>query len=610
MSLQKIHDIVKNKWFSGAIFTVISLAFMLWGVSFYLHDGAGASDAAVVGGTKISAAAVNDRYQIILRQNPKLVSSSPAEQQQLKQAALNSLINEQLVLSTANQLGLAVSPQQVSQVVLQIPAFQENGRFSPQRLQQFLMNSNLSQEQFAQQLSDSLLTSQLSSFFQLSNFALPNEVQSAYQLTEQQRDFSLVSISAKPFMTKVIVSDRAIMNFYQQNQAQFSEPEKVKIDYIEVSPKSILDKLNISDAAAKQYYENNIADYRSPQQWMVQRIGVNQAKMAEIVAKLKQGVPFEKLYANNNGKQMLINAAQLDDEEIAALNQIKPNQLTQAINVAGVEVLYRLIEAKPLTTKPFAQVATQVKNLLKQQAANTQLAELNNQLSNVTYTNPNTLAPAAKQLKLELLHSDWFARDGAKTGIAADPAVVAAAFSDDVLVQGNNSTPVTLKEGSVIVLRVVQHTPSQALPLEQVKNKIHAILQLQLAQAQAALLANKMLLGLQAKKSLNVLAQENHLRVQMEHGIKADTKQFDAAIVSQVFQLSAAQPFALLALPSGDSALVYLHSVHMGDFTKATAKEKQQISDAFALGQAKQVAGLYMNGRQQAAKVKILLKNS
>lgn len=608
MSLQKIHSVVKNKWFSGAIFTLISIAFVLWGVSFYLHDGAGAGDAAVVGSTKISAQAVNDRYQMILRQNPKFASVNPAEQQQLKQAALNSLINEQLVLNAANKLGLAVSPQQISQVVLQIPAFQENGRFSPQRLQQFLMNSNLTQAQFAQQLSDSLLGSQMSGFFQLSNFALPNEVKLAYELTEQQRDFSLVSIPAKSFMKTVTVSDAAISNFYQQNQAQFSAPEQVKIDYIEVSPKSILDKLSISDAAAKQYYENNIADFRNPQQWLVQRIGVNQAKMAEIVAKLKQGLPFDKLYAENNGKQMLINATQLNDQEIAALNQIKPNQLTQPINVAGVEVLYRLIEAKPLTTKPFSQVAAQVKNLLKQQAANTQLSELNNQLSNVTYTNPNTLAPAAKQLKLEVLRSDWFTRSGAKTGIAADPAVVAAAFSDDVLAQGNNSNPVTLKDGSVIVLRIAQHQASQALPLAQVKAKIRDILQLQLAQAQAALLANKILAGLQAKKSLAVLAQENHLGVQAERGLKANSKKFDAAIVNQVFQLSAAQPFALLALANGDSALVYLNALQLGDFSKASIKDKQQIADALALAQAKQMAGLYMNGQQQAAKVKVLLK--
>lgn len=608
MSLQKIHNVVKNKWFSGAIFTLISIAFVLWGVSFYLHDGAGAGDVAVVGGAKISAQVLNDRYQMILRQNPKFASANPAEQQQLKQAALNSLINEQLVLNTANKLGLVVSPQQISQVVLQIPAFQENGRFSPQRLQQFLMNSNLTQEQFAQQLSDSLLGSQMSGFFQLSNFALPNEVKVAYELTEQQRDFSLLSIPAKSFMRTVTVSDAAISNFYQQNQAQFSAPEKVKIDYIEVSPKSILDKLSISDAAAKQYYENNIADFRSPQQWVVQRIGVNQTKMDEIVAKLKQGAPFDKLYAENNGKQMLINAAQLDDQEIAALNQIKPNQLTQPIDVAGVVVLYRLIEAKPLTTKPFAQVAAQVKNLLKQQAANTQLSELNNQLSNVTYTNPNSLAPAAKQLKLDVLHSDWFGRDGAKTGIAADPAVVTAAFSDDVLAQGNNSNPVTLKDGSVIVLRIAQHQASQALPLAQVKAKIHDILQLQLAQAQAALLANKILAGLQAKKPLSTLAQENHLGIQIERGIKADNKNLDAAIVNQVFQLSAAEPFALLALSNGDSALVYLNAQHLGDFAKASAKDKQQITDALALAQAKQMAGLYMNGQQQAAKVKVLLK--
>lgn len=609
MSMQKIHNIVKNKWFSGAIFTVISVAFMLWGVSFYLHGGTSASDVAKVGGASISAEALNDRYQMILRQNPQLASSNSAQQQQLKQAALNSLINEQLVLNTADQLGLAVSQQQISEMVLQIPAFQENGKFSIQRLQQFLQNSGLTQEQFAKELSDSLLASQLSSFFQLSNFALPNEVQVAYQISEEQRDFALVLISAKQFMRKVTVSDAAIQNYYQQNQAQFSAPEKIKIDYIQVSPKEILSKINIDDAAAKQYYENNIADYHSPQEWLVQRVGVKPDKMAEIVAKLKQGVSFDQIVAENNGKKMLINAAQLDDQEIAALNQIKPNQLTQPINVVGIDVIYRLIETKPLTTKPFAQVEAVIKNLLKQQAANKQLADLNNQLSDITYTNPNSLAPAAQQLKLSVLHSDWFTRSGAKAGIAADPAVLAAAFSDDVLTQGNNSNPVTLKDGSVVVLRVAQHTPSQALPLAQVKNKIHEILQLQLAQAQAALMANKIWAGLQAKKSLISLVHDNHLSVQEEYGIKADNKKLDPVIVNQVFGLTEARPFVVVALANGDSAVLSLSSVRLADFAKATDKDKQQITSALALSQAKQMASLYMKGQQDAAKVKILLKN-
>ena len=55
--------------------------------------------------------------------------------------------------------------------------------------------------------------------------------------------------------------------------------------------------------------------------------------------------------------------------------------------------------------------------------------------------------------------TDLFARTGG-TGIAANPNVLKAAFSDTVLVQNNNSDPIELAPNHIVVVRVAEHKPA------------------------------------------------------------------------------------------------------------------------------------------------------
>ncbi len=80
-------------------------------------------------------------------------------------------------------------------------------------------------------------------------------------------------------------------------------------------------------------------------------------------------------------------------------------------------------------------------------------------LTDLTYQDPSTLDSAAKDLGLTVQKTDFFARTGGP-GIAANPNVLKAAFSDTVLVQNNNSDPIELGPNHIVVVRIAERKPA------------------------------------------------------------------------------------------------------------------------------------------------------
>lgn len=73
-------------------------------------------------------------------------------------------------------MGFNISPAEINQIITVLPAFQENGKFSPQRFQQFLYENSLTSAQFVAQLLQVFLIQQVEKGITGSAFVLPNEI--------------------------------------------------------------------------------------------------------------------------------------------------------------------------------------------------------------------------------------------------------------------------------------------------------------------------------------------------------------------------------------------------------------------------------------------------
>lgn len=530
--MQSIHEKVKG-WFATTMMAIIALTFALFGVESYLGNGTAKDIVAKVNGYEISAHQLTNAYQrlrqTLIAKNNTPLALNQTEQRKLKQQALQQLISAQVLANAAVKQGYRITPAQIDDVIMQLPDFQVNGKFSPERFQQILDTLGYTQATFLAELENSLLITQVQNGITISSFGLPNEATQSLNLLEQKRNISYAIIPSAQFLTSITVPDSAITAYYQQNQDQFKTPEKVSIQYIELSATELAKSIVIDQPQLEHYYQNNLSAYQ------------------------------------RNG---------------------------QAV--------------------PFSEVKDKIAKLLQQQKLQQLFSEQSQKLSDLTYTNSNSLQPAASALGLTIQSTDFFTQDGGKSGITANPQVIAAAFSGDVLKNSDNSNVIPLNDRTLLVLRVNNSQPAAVQPLAVVKSSIEQQLRVQMAQQRAQQLAQQALNDLKSGASLQSLVAKYHVTWKPNIDVTRQMSQIDPQILRAAFNLpkstNANQPSATVAvMPSGDVALVVMNNVQTSS-NQVSAQQQHIAANEIENAYAQLDYQLYVADMMDAAKIKILTK--
>ena len=101
-------------------------------------------------------------------------------------------------------------------------------------------------------------------------------------------------------------------------------------------------------------------------------------------------------------------------------------------------------------------------------------------LVDLAFEHPDSLEPVAEALGLGVVTSDWVSRTDANK-IPGGSRAINAAFSEDVLAEGNNSELLEITPDHVMVLRAHDHEEAVVRPLDQVRDEIASILKKQKA---------------------------------------------------------------------------------------------------------------------------------
>lgn len=595
--LQKFGEHIRG-WFAGVVIAVIAVAFVAWGLQYYIESNQAATATAVtVNGEAITEAQFSNQVQLAQQQQEKSQGHALNDNDVLllKRMLINQMIGRMILTQAIHHMGFNVSLDGVKASVEQMSQFQDNGVFSPMRFQETLYQMGYrSSDTFFAFASDSVLIQQLLSGLRDTSFILPNELKTAYGLWQQKRDFSFTLIPASNFEQKIMVSDADIEQYYQANKSQFSSPEKVQLSYILLSPANLSQQVTISDADVAAYYDANKANFMLPATWKIARVTVATQKEADaLLAQLHSG----KTLADFKPMMQTINAADASPGLLTLLTSLHVNQVSQPLPTPQGITLVELLAVDPPHAKPFAKVKDQIKNSLVSQKVDQLLAAKSEQLSNLTYTNPTTLDPAAKQLGITVQTSPWITKDSAASpGIFEEPSVISAAFSPDVLINGNNSNPISLKDGSVIVVHLAAHVAAQEKPLELVKASIMATLKAQMALRHAGLQAYTL------ESQLNKGRPDSlqwETRANATHSDSATDKMIlDAAFSAPLNQIKAVQ------LGSG-YALVKVTAIHDADWTKATDVEKNTLRTNLASMRGQNEFQMYLQELMKKAKVVI-----
>ncbi len=621
-------------WIASVIATVLCLAFALWGIQYYLGGGHNGSVVAKVNGEDITPNQYNSAYKL-LRQRLHLGLESSASMDQalqvhLKAAALQEIISQYVLFDAATHDGFMIGNNQIGAIIAQVPAFQINGQFAPALFQRFIQEYYSSESEFLLDLKQKATVVQAKSGIAASAFALPNEINQALTLTGQKRDLVWATIPASQFLQTAKVSDADIQAYYQTHKLEFMTPEQIKIQYLELSGVQANKKISLTDQEIQQYYQDNEASFSSPDQLQAAHIVINvpenadqksisatQTKINFIAQQIQAGQDFarlalqysdDKATAISGGVMGWVNRAQLSPAMLQAIATLSPGQVSAPFRTTQGFELVKLLAVKKGEPKPLAEVRPEVENNLRRQKGEQLLADLSDQLSNLTYTNPDTLKVAADALGLPIQTSELFTRKGGSTGLIANPKVVNAAFSENVLKQSNNSDVINIDSQTQVVLRVAEHKPSVVRPLADVRDSIEKLLMAEQAKKAAKLSGDKIIAELEGGAAKEQVATQHNLTWTQKVEVGREATDVPADILKLAFSLpplAAGKPsIGGKSLVNGDYIVVVLSKIEPGIPSKVDSKQRELQQQSIAMRQGMLDYYLYTAQHMRTAKIK------
>lgn len=433
----------------------------------------------------------------------------------LRQPALANLMRQRAVIQAAQRSGMGVSEVVVKDQIKQ--AFTQDNQFNAQGFNSYLANFGYTQATLLQQESDGYMVRQLLSGLNNSAFITSKEVELLAGIVGQKRSFSAITIP-KEKASKVTPSEEEISQYYQDNQASFSEPEKVSLQYLEVSVDQLAKSQEVSEEEIKAAFEKELAEFKADPELSIAHIlieagknsGEADAKIAQVQAKITSGEAFDtlvKTYSDDLGSKELggdlgvMTGDAFPPEFKTAVAALKEGQVSGPLKTSAGTHFVKLVKK----TQPVPPTIDGRRTAIAQQVATDKAAEKFSDhvkaLEEATF-GKSELTGAATALGLKVQETALFARSGAD-GIAAEPLVLEAAFAKDVLEQGQTSRVLELPQERAVVVRLKEHQPSHVKTLADVRATVVETLVQQKTAAQlqglAKALSDKLIAGSKAE---------------------------------------------------------------------------------------------------------------
>ena len=527
---------------------------------------------------------------------------------QLRQRVINELVERELLLQNADEMGYRVSEQNVAATIRSFEMFHEEGVFSPEFYRQQLKIQGQSPAGFEQRIRRALLASQLPTGIAETALVTDAELDALIRLQGQQREVAYLTLPIKQYEDESDASEAAVASYYETHRERYMTPEMVSVEYIELSADELGIDAEPDDEKLREYYQSRSQQFSVPEERKVRHILLTipegageseveavRARAEDVLKRIRAGESFAAVareVSEDPGSSGMggdlgfisLGVMEPDFEQVAFA--LKEGDVSEPVLTSFGFHIITVDEIRAGEVKPFESVRDELLKEYQRDAAEREYFDLADKLTNMAYETPDSLAEVAEALGLPLKESPWFSRDGGE-GVFANPQLVAAAFSADVLKQGYNSEPVEVGDHHVVVLRLKEHREAAPRPLEEVADAIRQQIITEKARERAQNAAAELVKRLESGTSREEIAKEAGAEWQMPAALERNAVTVDPALVQAVFRMprpaGGAISYGSTALSSGDFAVLVLSRVIDGDpasFDKAERENlRQQLTN-------------------------------
>ena len=494
--LEAIRDRAQG-WIAKVILALITIPFALWGIDSYFSGGGKTESVAVVGDANVTRQAFSeaikeqtDQMRQAMGQN---FDPAAAETKEFREQVLTRLTDEEAMLQEAKAAGLQIPDTQLAAVLQQLPPFQEEGKFSPDRYKRVLAQRGYTPAYFEYRLRRDITLEIQQQPPIAGAMASATSVGLVARIAGQRREISVAEISPATVAAQVSISDQDVQAYYESHKADFSEPEAVRVEYVSLSLGDLGKAIPVTEKQVQDYFAANASKFGPPEERSASHILIaapegdaNARKQAKAraegllaairkapgtfaeVAKRESQDPGSAATGGSLGtfgRGMMVKA--FED----AVFSMKQGEISNLVETQFGFHIIRL-DGVNSSTPSLATVRQQVEDDIRKQQAQKQFADAAEQFSNLVYEQASNLKPAADALKLPVKTSDWMTKKGLAAAPFNSAKLLEAIFAGDVIKARQNIEPVEIARNELVAARVIEHRPARAKPVAEVSADI------------------------------------------------------------------------------------------------------------------------------------------
>ncbi|WP_148253912.1 SurA N-terminal domain-containing protein [Aidingimonas lacisalsi] len=598
--LQRIRE-GSSSWGVKIIIGVVILAMALFGAESLLGlFGDDENEVAEVNGESIARQDLEIQVQRAMRSG----RVPPEAEDEVRQELLNELITSTLLTQYAEEGGMALSDDQLDEVIVSLPEFQDDeGGFSSERFQQRLSQAGYTPNTFRKELRKDLQRRQLQQGLAMSDFSLSYERERLERLEYQRRSFRYHLLTPDDLEEVPEASDEDIEAYYEANQDAYRRPEQVQLAYVIVDRQRLADNVDVEEQALRDAYAERAEEAdRRVSHIMLSLDEHDRAEAEEQLSSLRERIEEGESFADLAQEYSDDSASAQDGGDLGVITPgIFGDSFDDAAfsleqdEVSGIvetDSGLHLLQVTDIDMPAFEELRDELRQEVAQARVEEQFNDKVQQLIDESFA-ADDLASVADSVGVPLETSDWVSRDGAE-GVLSEPGVMDAAFSDDVLEEGYNSDVIELGNDRHMVVRVVDHRSATTLPLDDVRSEVASAVETQLMREGLRALANSRLDRLRQGESLNIDWQSVE-RVTRDHDAAPE------AVVRGAFRLEvpADEESTYGQVATDESvALIALDSVEEGEVDEQSQGNVAQMAERLRAQAA--IQGLSEHLREEA----------
>ena len=634
--LQFIRDNATG-WIAWGIVILISIPFALWGIHQYVAPESSVAVATVddveIGYYDYQRAYARRRQQLQSILGAGIIGDE--EDARLRRDVLDTMIDSEVLVGSAAAAGMRVGDGQLASTIQTQEVFRSGDRFSQEMYEGWLRTQGYSPGGFEENLRRSIVEQQIAAGIAGSEFLSGSGLRDAVRMHMQTRTFSLLTIPATDFDVPD-PTDAEIRTHFEQHRGDFTAPERVRLRYLEVSLDEIAAGVKADDDELRALFESDPGRFVTPEKREVSHILVSvppdageddvaraRDRLSALRDRVAAGESFEELARESSddpgsaaagGGLGFIERGMMVPEFEQAAFALATGEVSDPVRTSFGWHLVKVTSVQESASATFEDVRDQVLAQYQSREAERIFAERVETLANVTYEHPESLEAGARELGLTIREAGPVTRGGqSDDAIASQPAVVAAAFSSDVLDAGNNSEPIEFEPGRVVVVRAFDHERSRELELEEARADIVRALRAQARRRAVTERGLAMLGDLRSGRDADAAAADAGL----EWTWFEDVGRTGAGLSGQLLEVAFRMPrpgfgtaqFDGVLDVHGDFVIVSLSRVDDGDTSSMSDEEIAVLRRALESDNGRTAFDAFIRGRRQSADVRIVEQN-